>query len=186
MPRELARERARRDAPRQPDPFAEASRRPTSSALTPDRPRRWSTSAGPAPRPRHRLSPADLAGWESGTGDAGRRHRARPHGWGQYWPREALPRERRAGYTANCLPRDRARAAEWLARERRSTRRHRHGEPRPRPVQNFIAHQVLNGANIYGWKTLPRSACPSRGDAPRPAMRLKEGRGPGADHGDSA
>ena len=104
--------------------------------------------------PDYRLSPADLAGWE-------KRHGRIPDGaivlvrtgWGKYWPEKKRYLGSDApGDTANLhFPGIGREAAEWLARGRRvdgvgiDT-----ASLDPGPSKDFIAHQMLNGANIYG------------------------------------
>lgn len=111
-------------------------------------------SAACAKDPDYRLSVADIAAWE-------KKHGALPDGvivlvhtgWGRFWPDKKR-------YLGSDTPRDTAHlhfpgisreAAEFLATQRKihgvgiDTASIDHG-----PSKDFIAHQILNGANIYG------------------------------------
>jgi kynurenine formamidase len=111
-----------------------------------------------ARNPDYQLSAADLQSWE-------RRHGRIPNeaivlvytGWGKYWPdKKQYLGSATPGETANLhFPGISREAADWLATQRRidgvgiDTASLDHG-----PSKDFIAHQVLNGANIYGLENI--------------------------------
>lgn len=102
----------------------------------------------------YRLSVGDLTAWETRNGriPAGAILLIRT-GWGRRWPdRKTYLGTDTPGDTANLhFPGVSREAAEFLARQRRldgigiDTASLDHG-----PSKDFIAHQILNGANVYG------------------------------------
>jgi kynurenine formamidase len=106
----------------------------------------------------YQLSPADIAAWE-------RKHGRIPDraivlirtGWGEFWPdKKRYLGSDTPGDTANLhFPGISRAAAEWLVTQRKidgvgiDTASLDHG-----PSKDFIAHQILNGANIYGLENI--------------------------------
>lgn len=104
--------------------------------------------------PDYRVAPTDLTSWEGAHGRIpdGAIVLIRT-GWGQYWnDRKRYLGTDAPGDTANLhFPGLSKEAAEWLAKERRidgvgiDTASLDYGQSK-----DFIAHQVLNGADLYG------------------------------------
>ena len=102
----------------------------------------------------YRLTVADITAWEKDHGAIPANAIVLVHtGWGQFWPdkKRYLGTDAK-GDTANLhFPGISKEAAEFLARERKpsgvgiDTASMDYGQSK-----DFIAHQVLNGANIYG------------------------------------
>lgn len=111
-------------------------------------------SAACAKDPDYRLQVSDLADWEARNGRLPDNAIVLIHtGWGKFWPEKKLYLGTDApGDTANLhFPGISREAAEFLATQRKvngvgiDTASIDHG-----PSKDFIAHQILNGANIYG------------------------------------
>ena len=153
---DLRGQRARRDPSRQPDPFRRgASDGRPNPAVSADRPGRSGQRCPRCKRDRdYRLRVDDLVAWESAHGRIpdGAIVLVRT-GWGRFWPDKAhYLGSDKPGDTAHLhFPGISRGAAEWLARQRKvdgvgiDTASLDHG-----PSRDFIAHQVLNGAGIYG------------------------------------
>jgi kynurenine formamidase len=102
----------------------------------------------------YRLSVDDIASWEKANGQMPDNSIALVRsGWGKFWPdRKRYLGTDAPGDTANLhFPGISREAAEFLAKRRKidgvgiDTASIDHG-----PSKDFIAHQILNGANIYG------------------------------------
>ncbi|MFN0087503.1 MAG: cyclase family protein [Blastocatellia bacterium] len=116
----------------------------------------------------YRLQAGDLTEWESRNGRIPENAILLVHtGWGKFWPdkKQYLGTDA-PGDTANLhFPGVSREAAEFLAKERKidgigiDTASIDHG-----PSRDFIAHQILNGANIYGLENLANlDRLPARG-----------------------
>ncbi len=101
----------------------------------------------------YRLTVDDIAAWEKDHGEIPGNAIALVHtGWGKFWPdRKKYLGTDAPGDTANLhFPGVSREAAEFLAKQRKidgigiDTASIDHG-----PSKDFIAHQILNGANIY-------------------------------------
>jgi kynurenine formamidase len=102
----------------------------------------------------YRLTVDDIASWEKANGQIPDNSIALVRsGWGKFWPdRKRYLGTDAPGDTANLhFPGVSREAAEFLAKQRKidglgiDTASIDHG-----PSKDFIAHQILNGANIYG------------------------------------
>jgi kynurenine formamidase len=108
--------------------------------------------------PDYRLSVDDVSEWEKRNGQIADNAIVLVRtGWGKFWPekKKYLGTER-SGDTANLhFPGISREAAEMLAKQRRidgvgiDTASLDHG-----PSKDFITHQILNGANIYGLENI--------------------------------
>jgi len=108
----------------------------------------------------YRLTVDDIASWEKANGQIPDNSIALVRsGWGKFWPdRKRYLGTDAPGDTANLhFPGISREAAEFLAKQRRvdgvgiDTASIDHG-----PSKDFIAHQILNGANIYGLENVAR------------------------------
>ncbi len=102
----------------------------------------------------YRVTTNDLTAWEKSNGQIPAGAIVLAHtGWGRYWPdKKRYLGTDKAGDTANLhFPGYSREAADFLAHQRQidavgiDTPSIDHG-----PSKEFIAHQILNGANIYG------------------------------------
>ena len=102
----------------------------------------------------YRVTANDLAAWEKNNGQIPAGAIVLAHtGWGRYWPdKKRYLGTDKTGDTANLhFPGYSREAADFLAHQRQidavgiDTPSIDHG-----PSKDFIAHQILNGANIYG------------------------------------
>ena len=110
-------------------------------------------SEAAAKNPDYRLTVADIAAWEKANGQIPENSIALVRsGWGKFWPdRKRYLGTDAPGDTANLrFPGVSGEAAEFLASRRKiagvgiDTASIDHG-----PSKDFIAHRILNGANIY-------------------------------------
>jgi kynurenine formamidase len=116
----------------------------------------------------YRLRVEDLTGWESRHGRLPDHSILLVHtGWGRFWgDRKAYLGTDQPGDTANLhFPGISREAAEWLVARRRidavgiDTPSLDHG-----PSKDFIAHRVLNGADVYGLENVANlDRLPARG-----------------------
>ncbi len=116
----------------------------------------------------YRLQVADLTAWESQNGPLPENAIVLVHtGWGKFWPdKKKYLGTDAPGDTANLhFPGISREAAEFLVKQRRidgigiDTASIDHG-----PSKDFIAHQILNGANIYGLENVAHlEQLPARG-----------------------
>ncbi|MDX2033131.1 MAG: cyclase family protein [Blastocatellia bacterium] len=116
----------------------------------------------------YRLQVSDLTEWESRNGRIPENAILLVRtGWGKFWPdRKQYLGTDAPGDTANLhFPGISREAAEFLAKQRRidgvgiDTASLDHG-----PSRDFIAHQILNGANIYGLENVANmDRLPARG-----------------------
>jgi kynurenine formamidase len=111
-------------------------------------------SVAAAQDPDYRVTVSDIASWEKANGQIPDNSIVLIRtGWGKFWPdKKKYLGTDAPGDTANLhFPGFSRESAEFLAKERRidavgiDTASIDHG-----PSKDFIAHQILNGANIYG------------------------------------
>jgi kynurenine formamidase len=104
--------------------------------------------------PDYRLTVEDINNWESTNGRISDDSIVLVHtGWGKYWPDKLkyLGTDKPGDVSNLHFPGISREAAEYLTKQRKidgvgiDTASLDHG-----PSQDFIAHQILNGANIYG------------------------------------
>ncbi len=125
-------------------------------------------SEAAAKDPDYRLTADDISSWEKTHGQIPDNSIALVRtGWGKYWPdRKKYLGTDTPGDTANLhFPGFSREAAEFLSKQRRidgvgiDTASIDHG-----PSKDFIAHQILNGANIYALENVANlERLPARG-----------------------
>ncbi|HKX32358.1 MAG TPA: cyclase family protein [Blastocatellia bacterium] len=121
-----------------------------------------------AKNPDYQLTTADITAWEKVHGTIPQSSIVLVHtGWGQFWPdkKKYLGTDVPGDVTHLHFPGLSKEAAELLAKERRidglgiDTPSIDHGQSK-----DFIAHQILNGANIYGLENVAQlERVPPRG-----------------------